>query len=88
MERDKRTKGIKKLIESKDIKTLVEILDDHDFPVTSLAKSLRTNTTRMRRLMESPGNLTFDEADAIAFFFDVREELIVEMIRRVKKKGK
>lgn len=85
-ERDKRYKGIKLLLEKGEIKTLAGIIDDHSFPISALAEYFSTNTTRMRRLINAPGSFTMDDLIMIAKYFDVKDQIIIDMAYKQAKK--
>lgn len=85
MERDKRYKSIKIMLEQGHIKKLIDIFEDHLFPITVIAEHLHTSTTRVRKLLNSPGEFTINELSSIADYFDVTHKLIIELAYKTRK---
>lgn len=81
MKRDPRYLMVKVKIEKGSYDNFAHIFRK-DFPRTQLACFLGTNNNRMNRLVKNPRKLTIEEIDRIAAYFDVKAEILFDLINR------
>lgn len=79
MQRDERYLMIKVKIENGSYESFKDIFRA-DFPKTKLAAYLGTNNNRMGRLINNPREFQVQEIDKIADYFDVKAELLFELM--------
>lgn len=92
MEKDKRYKTVKLLIEKEGITRLEEIFEH--IPVTTIALMLGTNWQRLTKYINNPLLFKFGEILVLAKYFEVGEEIMIKIVysqivlNRTKRKKK
>lgn len=92
MQKDKRAKTVKQLIEHNEIKHLTQIFDV--IPVTVVALVLSSNNVQFGKKIANPGTIRMNDIIAMASYFEVDERVMIDIVHgqivvnRGKKKGR
>lgn len=78
MYRDPRYLMVKELVESRIISSYAAIYNS--FPKSLVSEYLGTNNNRMSRLIHNPKQMTLEELERIAMYFDVAPGDLIALI--------
>lgn len=87
MEKDVRYRTIKKLIQTGDITTLIEIFEKEIITKTKVRKDLGIHNERFNKLLSHPNKFLLDDLFRLAELLELDEKTVVDLAMNQWQKG-